>query len=237
MRKGLILLLVVPLLTGCVTTYRSHPSFQQSFNTSETIAIISPHMKMHQLTAGGIPQYMEDWSRKSKEETSLALKDHVEEILQKKTLFIDGKDFTDAQKMVLDQQAGMFYVVATSVLMHTYESPFKFPHKIKKFDYSLGPEVAQLKQFAPEANIFIFCSGQNFIWTAGRVCMSVVGAALGIQLMPGSEWIVVGLVDANSGDLLWFDYVPMPGDLREHKVVDVVIKKLLSRIERRRKKT
>ena len=88
----------------------------------------------------------------------------------------------------------------------------------------------------------LFCAGKNYIWTKGRISLSLFGilvsAATGVPVIvpAGPEWIAIALVDGRSGDLIWFDYRPMPGDLRKAEVVEKLVKKIFKSLTENPKK-
>jgi hypothetical protein len=98
--------------------------------------------------------------------------------------------------------------------------------------YTLGSEVSRLKQFAPDADLFLFCAGQKYIWTPGRISLSLLSGFMGFFMPVGSDWMVLGVVDAETGDILWFDYVDRLGDLRDVNIVNNIFDKIFYRLSR-----
>ena len=227
-RAGLIF---VPLfLFGCTaTTYRAHPRFQERFDESKTVAVIQPRMRVYQLTAGGVSEFMYEWSVRSQETAAKIIAEKTAGRLSKRVTFINPPDF-GRERDLFDSQAGMFSTVSKSVVDHTYKNKTVFRHKVDDFQYTLGSEVQQLKQFAPDADLFIFCAGQKYIWTPGRVSLAFVSGALGFFMPAGSEWLILGVVDGKTGDLLWFDYVNKPGDLRDRHVLERLLEQIFERL-------
>ncbi|MBF0523165.1 MAG: hypothetical protein HQL24_08940 [Candidatus Omnitrophica bacterium] len=230
--KKLLLVFLILSLYGCSTvTYRKSPRFENYFDQSKTIGVISPGVKIYSLTAGGIDQYNDEWSIQSKEKILRLIKEKLETVSNSKVAYIDEKQLNESQKDLVSEQNGMFFTVAHSIIAHTYLPVSQFPYKVKNFDYTMGDEVGDLNSIA-NVDTLLFCSGRNYIWTTGRVSLSIFGALLGaatgvcVIVPAGPEWIVLSLVDAKTGEVIWFNYKPMPGDLRNEDVDKKIIDEL-----------
>jgi hypothetical protein len=192
-----------------------------------------PDVKIHSLTAGGVPELIDEWSQDSKTIIIDLIKEELGVLPLLRLSFIEEDSLSTSDKLFIKEEKGLFSAVANGVVMHTYLPESKFKHKLESFDYTLGPEVSQILDIH-QCDALLFCSGSNYIWTTGRVILSIfstlAGAATGVYVipMPGPEWIMVSLVDVKTGDVVWFNYIPMPGDLRNKEVDRKLIKKLFS---------
>jgi hypothetical protein len=81
-------------------------------------------------------------------------------------------------------------------------------HKIKRFDFSIGPGLNALqRETGADAAIMIY--GRDYVSTAGRKAKAVlgnipiVGAFTGPPPRLGRSWVGIGLIDLRTGDLLW----------------------------------
>jgi len=232
MKRFLIVVTALFLLSGCGTVpYRTGPSFETYFDSSKTVSVLPPDMKMYQLTAGNVDEYNVEWSEKSKAIVERRLKEEVERLKGVRPVEFGDVSLNSQAEDILDRQTGMFYTVADSVIVHTYFPEMIIKHKVKNFDYTLGEEVSALKDISP-ADTYLFCSGKNYIWTAGRATLAafnfLAAAAVGVPVVigPGNEYIALSLVDGNSGEIVWFNYQAVPGDMRKPEVVDRVVKRL-----------
>ncbi|MEW5894950.1 MAG: hypothetical protein AB1650_04225 [Candidatus Omnitrophota bacterium] len=223
------LLILLPLfLLGCTaTTYRLHPRFKERFEQSRTVAIIQPQMKICRLTAGGVSEFMYEWSMQSGDLASKLLSERLAGLFAKRVAFIDPLDLDGEGRDFIDSQIGMFFTVSSSVVEHDFKRKKKRAgREDQSFRYTLGPEVSRLKEFAPDADLFLFCAAQKSIWTPGRVSMAVVNGLVGFFMPVGSDWMALAVIDADTGDVLWFDYVNKPGDLRDQNVLDKILTKV-----------
>lgn len=229
---GIVSILCLVTLTGCtVVSYRKNTEFEGYFDSSKTVVVVKPDINMYKLTAGGVDEFNAQWTAASRVLVSQRIKQELENYRSIKTAYMETNNLAEDDQDILDQQAGMFFVVSNSIITHTYLPESSFPHKIKHFNYTMGKEISALQKFG-SADTYLFCSGRNYIWTAGRATLAtfglLVGAATGVTIIipAGPEWIVAALVDAHTGNVIWFNYIPMPGDMREEKVVDRVIRSL-----------
>lgn len=220
------------LFTGCAPlTYRANNEFKSYFVQKKKVLVLSPNMKIFQLTAGGVDQYKDDWSVGSKNFMAAELKAELESFNTIDFVQLDNNVLSESNRRFIEQQNGIFYIVAHSVVTHTYESPTFFKHKIENFDYTLGEELSAFKDIV-DAEAILFIDGRNYIWTAGRASLAFLSGAVGlftgvyVPVPAGKEWLTASLVDIKTGDLLWFNYLAMPGDMRMEKTVRRLSKKL-----------
>ncbi len=228
MRKIGIFILII-FLSGCATaSYRVAPVFEKYFDTPKTITMVPPDIKIHRLTAGGIPELVDEWSDDAKKKIVRLLKDELDIFRSVKVSLTDEGNLGEKDRDFLKEEKGLFYAVAYSIIMHTYSPENTFKHKLAHFDYTMGSEISALSDITG-GDVLLFCSGTNYIWTAGRVALSVFAAVVsGSMLMPGPEWFIAALVDAKTGNIIWFNYISMPGDLRNEEVDKKVIKAVFS---------
>ena len=123
---------------------------------------------------------------------------------------------SEDRKINLEQTAALFEAVNSSIIIHTYGQPVhRFPEKIQNFDYTLGPEVRQL---SGQTDALLFVRGVDNIATAGRKAVQagsvILGALVGVQVTPnmGVTAVNLALVDANTGEVLWFNFHASAGD-------------------------
>ena len=108
--------------------------------------------------------------------------------------------------------------VGSEILNHKYSNSsfLTLPTKKDKFDWTLGPEVQQLREvYAADYALFVYF--RDSFATGGRVAMMVVvGALTGVAIPGGFQVGYASLVDLDSGDILWFNVLfSEVGDLRD----------------------
>jgi hypothetical protein len=226
------------LLAGCamVPPYRAHPSLETRAKGIKTVAILPPRVDVFQIDAGGVREKIDEWSTQAKKN----LEDAVRAELQRRIGFLitphSQESLPEEVKSNLEETYSLFDAVNTAILLHTYfDNPnYRFEEKIANFDYSLGKEVKGLAKEGVE--ILFLVSGTDHIWTGGRQALQAVavilGLGTGIVVMPalgGGTAVNVALVDARSGDILWYNVTQSGGgvDLRDPKSAADLVKDLL----------
>lgn len=225
----LALLCLLFIAFGCAAkTYRAHPELEIRSKAIKNPGVISPDVKIFELTAGGIRELRDDWRKKGEENVLSAVTESLrEKEIEIKTLTVDE----DIQEEMEDIEA-LYRAVSISIILHTY-GPFVFPEKKKNFDYSIGSIERILEKFGSDALIFTY--GFDEISTKGRkalkVASIVAGAFTGVVIMPrsGITVVSVALVDA-SGTIFWYSIKGSEGgyDLRKHKSTSKLVKDILS---------
>ena len=216
-----ILLFALGLLAGCATApYRAHPQFDERARSIKTVAMTPPDVKVYELSAGGVPELIDEWSEQGKTSAATAVKS----LLAEKGAFT-FKDFSPGDDPKLnetyDEVRALFEAVATSVILHTYHPALTIPERKDNFSYSLGP-IQDLAS-AIDADALLFVYGQDHISTGGRKALMAVGLIVGlatrVYVGPGAgvSRLIVALVDPRTGDILWFNMGQAGGayDLRD----------------------
>lgn len=229
--KNLFCIVILLFVSGCATTYRANESFPIYFDKPKTVAVMPLDVKINQVTAGGVTELMDEWTDQAKKSITSALLDEFGVFNNVKLVFIDEKTLASDQKEFLRSQQGLYEAVAASILFHTYNPVYTFPHKIKNFDYTMGSDFSKISSVM-SADAYLYCQGVNYIWTGGRVCLAVAAAFAGIEILPHSEWFAMTLIDGKNGDVVWFDFVGQQGDLREAALDRAIVKRLLNNFPR-----
>ncbi len=232
-----ILTVVIFFLSGCATaSYRANARLPQYFEKPVKIVVMPMDVKVFELTAGGVDLYKEDWSADAKSNLITALKEADPKIDQLEFSIFDPSSLSEENQFFIKSQNGLFNLAAESIVQHTYVPDTRFSDKMKNFDYTLGPEFEKVKQFV-DSQAVLYCSGRNYIWTAGRAMMFIFAAAVfgdsAASVVPvGNEYFLMSIVDTTTGDVMWFDFASMPGNLRNADVDRQLVKQMLQKIPR-----
>lgn len=148
---------------------------------------------------------------------------------------VDARKLPDNLRGELEDTQLLFEAVNTSIVGHLYGNPAnRFEDKREQFDYSLGKDTARLNLLDSDA--FVLVNGLDQISSTGRQALNVTAmlaaAALGVVLIPqpGITAMNVALVDARSGDLLWYVATRSEGgyDLRNPERAAAFVKHVLT---------
>ncbi len=232
-KKYLFLLLCFCLLWGAfgcatVTPYRAHPEFEMRIKNIKNPGLLSPDIKIYEFTAGGVRELRDDWCSTGKENVQGALIECFrEKPLEIKPIMV-GKEMEEEMEDIY----ALYRAVSTSINVYTY-GDFKFPEKMKNFDYSIGPIDKILQKHGTDALIFVY--GFDEISTGGRKALLaagiIAGALTGVVVLPRSGFTVVSaaIVDL-SGTILWYNAKGSQGgyDLRNPESATKFIRSVLS---------
>ncbi|MFH1199348.1 MAG: hypothetical protein V1650_04245 [Candidatus Omnitrophota bacterium] len=229
--KTFILILgIVLLIGGCAGVgVRTNQRFASYFQGQEkTVTLMPIEIKFYKLTAGGVQEQMDEWDIQSDMLFESAIMEKIDPSPKVKINKLGENSISPDFKEFLDEENGLYRAIAASVISHTYLEGSIFPNKLKSFDYTLGPDLARFNDFVP-TDALLFISGTRTYWTGGRMflaaCGILAGAATGVTIIPGGvpDWVSVSLVDAKTGDIIWFKHMGPPyftvGDLRNAEVV------------------
>lgn len=198
-------------LTACQTQprHRVHNSVVETPETLQNspaqVLVLPLSVKVKEMTAAGIQDEIGEWTREANGhilaslQTGHAHDNHFE--LQ--TL----GELNDEENAIIEEHIALFDVVAGSALAHTMMPPVTeaWQAKVKHFDYTLGPGLAFLADKTGfDKALIVF--GEDVISSSGRKAAFVFAAAFGIGIPMGHSFMVAGLVDLKSGDILWLDY-------------------------------
>jgi hypothetical protein len=214
---------------GCAPkAYRAHPELEMRSEDINMPGLMSPDVKICELTAGGVRELRDDWSEIGEK---CVLKATMEKLKGKeveiKTLKVDE----DIEKEIKDIQT-LYRAVSQSINLHTY-GPHVFPEKKKTFEYSIGSVEGILQKCGSDALIFVY--GSDEISTTGRKALQaaalIAGAFTGTVIMPrsGITSVSVALIE-ESGTILWYCIKGGEGtyDLRKPESTARLMKAVLS---------
>src|SRR3990172_9078406 len=120
----LIGLCIFFMVFGCasVAPYRTHAEFESRSKDVKTAGLLSPDIKVYQLTAGGMRELKDDWCAKGRENVQEALIQCLRETpLKMKPITIEKKFEEEMQDIY-----ALYKAVNASILSHTYGN-FTFP--------------------------------------------------------------------------------------------------------------
>lgn len=179
--------------------------------------LLPPRVSMYEIAAGGTPEKIEDWGTAAQQNIVQAMEVRAATLhltrLDEQTLDKTARDTYDETRL-------LYEVVGGSISLHTfdYNQPWHFPEKAREFVYSLGPEIQKL---SPQADAFLLIEGFDQRTSVGRKAIqagtTLIGVVLGARIIPrgGANLMTVALVEAKTGNILWFYRTLYGYDLRE----------------------
>ncbi len=201
---------VAIVASGCATTQRdthralytrSHPQLAERVKAVRTTGILPPDIKVYSVSAGGVEEPRDDWSRQGRE--------HVLEAVRRNaggrvTEIRPAPGDRELEELIADVQA-LYRAVSVSIAKHTLGwGPDVFRHKVERFEYSVGPIDGLLRR--QRADALLIVQGYDEVSTGGRRALRTVGAIIPFAPKTASDsaGMSMALVD-RTGAVLWFN--------------------------------
>lgn len=196
--------------SGCATSQRnthralytrSHPEMTERVKVVRTTGILPPDIKVYSVSAGGVEEVRDDWSRQGRE--------HVLDAVRRNTggrvaEIKPAPGDRELEELIGDVQA-LYRAVSASIVSHTLGwGPDVFRHKVERFEYSIGPIDALLRR--QRADALLIVQGYDEVSTGGRKALRTVGAIIPFAPKTASDsaGMSMALVD-RTGAVLWFN--------------------------------
>ncbi|MFL5294817.1 MAG: hypothetical protein ACJ798_00405 [Phenylobacterium sp.] len=199
--KKLLIAAVLLCLTACTTTAvrTAAPSAIAAPVANSKVLVVEPDIQLSLLTAAGLQEARQDWSKQGHDNLSASLK----QALQSKTHRFEVLDPETARDGRPGQLLRLHDAVGQSIMAFNYGA-FKLPNKRGAFDWTLG-DGAQVLGKEHEADYALFVTGRGSYSSAGRKMMFLAVAALGVGIPLGSQTLFASLVDLHTGQVVWFN--------------------------------
>lgn len=209
-------------LTGCgPKSIKTHPDIAGKSQAIRTVVLAEPEIKVYEISAGGVPELVSDWSAKGRENVTKALQAAINGSFMNITPL--KPDAATAEELV--EVMALFEVVINSIANHTSTAngnPNLFPDKLQNFDYSVGSLETILKSSGGDALLLVHgldqiaTAGKKALNTLGTVTGIAVGALTGVYSGPRMEGTRIRMALADrSGTILWYSISGGMYDLRD----------------------
>ncbi len=203
--KYLTILIVLCLLcSGCSRTLSNvvHHSVKEAPEQKKEwkIAILPVDVAVKELTAGGIAEEVPDWSQQGASIVEKATRQIIE--TRKNIKIIPMPDLSEQEKKLVEQHTALYDLVAGNAF--TFNSHPAWKAQREKEGYTLGKGLAFLKDRC-EADNVLMVIGQDYISSGGRKTASFFAAALGVYVPLGYAVLHAGVVDLETGNVLWMN--------------------------------
>lgn len=191
----------------------------KSATLPKKVLLIPASVRMYEVTAGGVKEEVPDWSAQASKNAlkaigaAFAKKGGVQEVAM--------PPLTAAEKAAVDEYVALYKLVSNSMPSRL------MMHKIRRFDYSIGPGLgAILARTGADAVVMVY--GQDYVSTAGRKTKAVLGKIPIVNIFTGGDvalghsFMHIGVIELRTGDLLWINSEFRQGssDMREYDDVE-----------------
>jgi hypothetical protein len=145
----------------------------------------------------------------------------------KKFQVVDMPALTDAEKELLREHVALYKLTAVNAAQMMRLGGPAWKAKQKNFDYSIGDGLKYLIERSG-ADTAVVVAGAKVSSSGGRVAMMILLAAAGVAIPMGGAQATAGLIDLDTGRILWLeDSAAFKGDLSEKPNADTAMKTLL----------
>lgn len=220
-----LLLVSVSLATA---EHQGHPDLEKKAPSIKRIALIPAQIEMFEIGAGGTLEKMEEWSQTARSNSRQAIKEELAKREHIQVIEFDERSLSSASRSIYDETFLLYDAASTAIITHAFVHPnasanpalqqLFFPWRAREFTYSLGKEVNQL---GTDVDAYLLIRGLDQRSSGGRKALGVgtaiIGAALGVVAVPrsGANLFTAALIDAHTGDILWYSRSMKAYDLRE----------------------
>jgi len=181
--------------------YWGVPDLDTRLKEIRTVRLVPPDIKVYELTAGGVPEWKDDWSAGATQNIiDSAVKNFQAKGIQVSQGPIPGEvenEFADIMSLYRAANASMkAYAIGKNA----------FPTRAG-LDYSVGPVQPVLEKTGSDALLII--SGRDSISSAGRKALMTTGVIMGIltgfvAIPGGGSTSVEAALIGPSGKILWY---------------------------------
>ena len=175
------------------------------------ILVFRPDVRVGAQTTGGMHEPNAEWTETAKANLIGAMREmHGTNGIE----LVMVPDQDGEMGDLVESYTALFGTVASAVLTHKMTYGNRLPTKKDRFDWTLGEGAAQLKELGGDYGLFFYT--YDSYGSTGRKVIQGLALVLGGGLVPSGVHIgYAGLVDLNTGDLVWLNVdTSMGGDPR-----------------------
>jgi hypothetical protein len=224
------------VFTGCASvSYLARPDVGQRTPQIKRIVIFPPHLRVYEIKLSGTREMIQGWSEEATRNFASALVAAGEKRRAAVFRTVSIEAMSDSQRSELLDAQALLSAINLNVLRHVYGSkPDLFADIIENFDLSLGTDTSMFD--VRDADAFVMVNGVDHVSSSGRVAGEIIrwsasgplGVILGTPRF-GQTWVSLALVDARTGDILWYRVERSFGgyNVRDPEDVKEIMRKLL----------
>ena len=165
------------------------------------VVVLPVNIEVVEVPAGGVEEKVPDWSKEASQSIFKALSAAIGKQGLKE---IAAPQFSGTTAATVDEHLALYKLVVNTAARLRWE------HKVKRFDYTIGPGLREIADNTGVDVAFVVY-GRDSVSTAGRKAKAVAGhipivnAFTGRAPVLGHSYVHVGVVDLRTGDLLWMN--------------------------------
>lgn len=205
-----LLAALIALSSGCTTTSGTrniHHSLAERSSPvlSRKLLQLPVKVTVNEISAGGVTEPVPQWSEAATHAVTAAVTQALASDAGRE--FVSLPALSADEQSLVDEHLALYEAVAYSAYQHTgaLGSSQAWPQKRARFDYTIGPALKFLKD-RTGADAALIVVGEDNVSSAGRKAAFVVAALFGVALQVGYSGLTAGVVDLESGDVLWLEF-------------------------------
>ena len=219
-----MLTFALPLIAHAASTphWVHYKLLQSNPSLPKKVVVLPVNIEVLEVTAGGVKEEVPAWSAEASKNVLQSLSAAIKKDPTLKE--VRAPRFSKKSSAVVDEHMALYKLVVNTA------SSVGWQHKIRRFDYGIGPGLTSLRrQTGADAAVMVY--GRDHVSTAGRKAKAVAGniPILNIFTGPppklGHSYIHIGVVDLKTGDLLWMnsEYREGASNLRDYDDANEII--------------
>jgi hypothetical protein len=195
------IVLAAAMLAACTHTAvkTAAPTGQAPVASNGRGLLVQPDVQLSLLTAAGLQERREDWSRAAQANLASAIDSELKQRSQR----FEALDPNASMEGRTGQLLRLHEAVGQSVVLFEY-SGMPLPTKKGRFDWTLG-EGAKVMREQYGADYAMFVTARGTYSSAGRKALMIGMAALGVSVPLGIQQVYASLVDLRTGQVVWFN--------------------------------
>ncbi len=211
---------------------QGHPNLPEKADRLTRIALVPPHFHVYEIGPYGAMEQVRYREIAASMNVQRALTAEFAKREHLTVIQFDPHRLSTSQRETYDETLLLYDLVSASIVRHAFPSPhfplsaqpLFFPEKAREFTYSLGHEI---RDFSSDIDALLIVGGFDQYSSADRVALRVVGTFLGKQRNLDMNQYTVALVDAKTGDILWFSHTSESLDLGEYRDAATLAQKFM----------
>lgn len=200
-----ITLFISLVLSGCVTSFHKgqHAQLENSLSQEgvKKVLLVPADIQIFELGVGETEEVPE-WTEQGQQMVHKVLTTRFSDY-SKFALTTNLKLAPEDQEL-LDQHNELLYPVINAEATRVRNPAWNVEGTSTQT--TLGPGLSFMKE-KYGVDYIVFASGQDFISSKGRKAAAVVGALFGVGIQMGFSYLSVGVVETETGHLLWNNLV------------------------------
>jgi hypothetical protein len=197
--------LVLLFLVGCATgspKHRVHQGLVDSPGKTlpRQVVLLPVTITVNEMSAGGVVEKDPAWSSQASTAVREALLGYAGTGARMEMLLLP--ELTSDQEATIHEHLALFRVVGSSA--YTFTGGHVKGWEEKAFDYTLGDGLRFLQE-RTGASLGLIVLGEDTVSSGGRKAFAVLAASVGVGIPMGHSFLGAGLVELETGNLLWLN--------------------------------